>query len=132
MTVPTPGRPRGGWVDDDDACIAGMPGVSAACCGHWWHSPYVLMVGGEAVYGQEAVDRMRALGGRPPSWGWFRRRLWAAYGGDGWLARKLLAPLDSWRFKRRARVDYAAGAQATFGEGRKGAVGQDDRAQGGG
>jgi hypothetical protein len=58
-----------------DPCIADLPGVYFACCGHGggagftgredWSIPY-LVEKGSTLYGYRAVERMRELGGNPP------------------------------------------------------------------
>jgi len=56
-------------LDEHDACIAELPGVKFACCGHLEDDgrPY-LVEDDDLIYrGQEALDRMRALGGDPPA-----------------------------------------------------------------
>lgn len=62
---------RGGiFVRRDDACIANLPGVVAACCGHGRGRSgglYVYLEGGDTFYGDDAVPVLRALGGHPPS-----------------------------------------------------------------
>lgn len=63
-----------------DPCIADLPGVRFACCGHGgtdgfmgsWSLPYVVekqepyMYGEGTWYGDAALERMRELGGNPP------------------------------------------------------------------
>lgn len=51
-----------------DGCIADLPGVHFACCGHNDVAiPYVV-VDRQSLYGQVALERMRELGGNPPEW----------------------------------------------------------------
>ena len=57
-----------------DPCIANLPGVVFACCGHagkdaftgGWSTPYLVEPGRETLYGYRALDRMRELGGALP------------------------------------------------------------------
>ena len=57
-----------------DPCIADLPGVSFACCGHGgkdaftqgWSTPYIVEPEGQTLYGYRALARMRELGGDPP------------------------------------------------------------------
>jgi Zn ribbon nucleic-acid-binding protein len=51
---------------EHDACIANLPGVNYACCGHMTESPYLSEEDGDWRSGQEALDRLRELGGNPP------------------------------------------------------------------
>lgn len=45
-----------------DPCIAELPGVSAACCGHGIEEGYILFNSGIAVYGINLiVENMRAI-----------------------------------------------------------------------
>jgi hypothetical protein len=65
-------RPKNGH----DPCIADLPGVHFACCGHGggaaftgrenWSIPY-LVEQGRTTYGLLALERMRELGGNPPN-----------------------------------------------------------------
>lgn len=58
-----------GWMvlqEPDDACIADLPGVTAACCGHGTDLPYLRLAGGPTMYGPPAEVKMRELGGDPP------------------------------------------------------------------
>lgn len=58
-----------------DPCIADLPGVYFACCGHGgeagfggredWSIPY-LVEKGQTLYGYPAIERIRELGGDPP------------------------------------------------------------------
>jgi hypothetical protein len=54
----------------DDPCIADLPGVGLACCGHGRHGRLDYVVGpgvpGE-LRGPAAARRMRELGGSPPA-----------------------------------------------------------------
>jgi hypothetical protein len=65
-----------------DPCIANLPGVWSACCGHGVVTPFLVeLVYGEAVsgegacYGEAALKRLRELGGDPPS-------TWKTSGGE--------------------------------------------------
>ena len=61
-----------------DPCIASLPGVVSACCGHGLDPaeisreeaeaevPYVGLADGPSLQGKEALDMMRELGGNPP------------------------------------------------------------------
>ena len=57
-----------------DPCIANLPGVNFACCGHGgkdaftqgFSTPYLVERDGETLYGYRALDRMKELGGAPP------------------------------------------------------------------
>lgn len=72
-----------------DPCIAELPGVLSACCGHGRSEPYVQFPGpvvNECVYGEEAVEAMRALGGSPPTWSWWRRMRWLYWYGSNVFA----------------------------------------------
>ena len=62
-----------------DACIERLPGVMYACCGHGNKEPYLVLDGGSALYGDlydddallygdDALVKMRELGGTPPDW----------------------------------------------------------------
>lgn len=64
-------------LEEHDACIALLPGVLGACCGHMQEDEVPFIVEGHldedelpvvaaTTHGQEALDRMRALGGDPP------------------------------------------------------------------
>lgn len=45
-----------------DACIGTLPGVMNACCGHGEILyAYMQLIGGEYVYGQDAVDAFEKL-----------------------------------------------------------------------
>jgi len=57
--------------DEHDPCIANLPGVRNACCGHGdTEEPYISFVGLPRVTlrGQPAIVVMKALGGHPPCW----------------------------------------------------------------
>jgi hypothetical protein len=49
-----------------DPCIANLPGVLFACCGHGCRPPYVDGWFGR-LKGPAAARKMRELGGRPPA-----------------------------------------------------------------
>ena len=56
-----------------DPCIAGLEGVISACCGHGhsqgsWepYAPYLFLEDGSRYAAQQAIDKMRQLGGSPP------------------------------------------------------------------
>jgi len=59
-----------------DACIADLPDVYFACCGHGdtlgyddeaRHLAYLVEKDKPTIYGAAAVERMRELGGSPPN-----------------------------------------------------------------
>lgn len=60
-----------------DPCIANLPDVVFACCGHGggqdytgseeWSMPYLVERVGGTLYGYPALARMRELGGSPPN-----------------------------------------------------------------
>ena len=68
-------RGRGRTELGHDPCIANLPGVRFACCGHGCEPPY-LVEGPDLVHGpaleewtlrdENALERMRRLGGDPP------------------------------------------------------------------
>lgn len=43
-------------TNGQDPCIANLPGVTAACCGHGVEEPYVLFDNGVDLRGQDAID----------------------------------------------------------------------------
>jgi hypothetical protein len=47
-----------------DPCIARLPGVRSACCGHGRSGELVYV---DDLHGPAAAERMRALGGHPPA-----------------------------------------------------------------
>jgi hypothetical protein len=49
-----------------DACIASLPFVEYACCGHGNARDAYLCFGNTALYGPVALSVMRDLGGNPP------------------------------------------------------------------
>ena len=59
-----------------DPCVANLPEVVFACCGHGgeggfsgredWSVPYLVERERKTLYGYPAIDRMRELGGNPP------------------------------------------------------------------
>ena len=78
MTCPTCDKER--TKKGHDPCIADLPGVYFACCGHAGAGdfndnftglgiPYISEKG-SSLYGQIAIDRMRELGGTPPDMTW--------------------------------------------------------------
>lgn len=50
-----------------DACIANLPGVRYACCGHsMGRVAYVVFDDGLSLYGNAALAAMEMIGGTPP------------------------------------------------------------------
>jgi hypothetical protein len=47
-------------------CIANLPGVPFAFCGHGCESPYLVIDAGVVLHGPEASLLMRRVAGRPP------------------------------------------------------------------
>lgn len=88
-----------------DPCIADLPGVFFACCGHNGGGDYgnefdqgfaipYLTEKGKTFYGVPAVNRMRELGGDPPDVSDYMRGFIAAFtaaregvAGDGWIVQ---------------------------------------------
>jgi hypothetical protein len=69
------GKPR--TTAGHDPCIADLPGVVSACCGHGRKLPYIVIGDsiaastfgvrpGATLYGEQALVQMRRLGGSPP------------------------------------------------------------------
>jgi len=49
-------------IDEHDACIANLPGVAYACCGHGVRRAYVAFVTGHVIRGQfDHVQRQKAV-----------------------------------------------------------------------
>jgi hypothetical protein len=50
-----------------DPCIQNLGGgIVHACCGHGIGTAYLVTEAGDAIYGSDAIERMRKLGGAPP------------------------------------------------------------------
>jgi hypothetical protein len=52
--------------EGDDPCIARLPGVLFACCGHGHEGAYVVIAGRGTLIGAAACAEMPRLGGNPP------------------------------------------------------------------
>jgi hypothetical protein len=50
-----------------DPCIANLPHLLFACCGHGCETAYLVTDHGVCLYGLDALLLMRRLGGDPPS-----------------------------------------------------------------
>jgi len=50
-------------VDGHDACIANLPGVINACCGHGVDEPYVMFIDKTTLRGEEAAKWIKENNG---------------------------------------------------------------------
>ena len=57
------------WPSEEghDPCIASLPGVRNACCGHGTGLPYVEFLDGTTLRGQEALDHFASQGRDAPA-----------------------------------------------------------------
>jgi hypothetical protein len=51
--------------DGDDPCLAGLPGVRNACCGHGRDQPYIEFDDGRVVYGDFNIARRVSASNTP-------------------------------------------------------------------
>lgn len=79
-----------GIHDFHDACIADLPRVDFACCGHGTCTPYLVFSDGLCLYGRAAVSAMEVLGGNPPETACGVADLEGVVNGVAWKSRDAL------------------------------------------